>query len=259
MAMVHTRRFAASALLLGFALGGFFDGILLHQVLQWHHLLSALDGGVLGDVRGQVMADGLFHVGMYVLALVALRLLWDVRGELARPGARQRLVATVLLGFGGWHVVDAVLSHWVLGLHRIRMDTASPLAWDLAWLGVFGLLPLAVGWWMRRRSSDAAGGGPAAAALLAAVTVVAGLQAADPWRTADERTVTVVLRPGASAAGLLAALDGSDARVVGSDPRGHVWVLALDRGVDPFALYRRGALYVSGTLAPTGCFGRIRA
>lgn len=26
--------------LLGFALGGFFDGILLHQVLQWHHLLD---------------------------------------------------------------------------------------------------------------------------------------------------------------------------------------------------------------------------
>lgn len=25
---------------IGFSLGGFFDGILLHQVLQWHHLLS---------------------------------------------------------------------------------------------------------------------------------------------------------------------------------------------------------------------------
>ena len=25
---------------LGFGIGGFFDGILLHQVLQWHHLLS---------------------------------------------------------------------------------------------------------------------------------------------------------------------------------------------------------------------------
>src|SRR5687768_8252330 len=29
---------------LGFALGGFFDGILLHQILQWHHLLSLVPG-----------------------------------------------------------------------------------------------------------------------------------------------------------------------------------------------------------------------
>jgi uncharacterized membrane protein len=28
--------------MLGFAFGGFFDGILLHQVLQWHHLLSGI-------------------------------------------------------------------------------------------------------------------------------------------------------------------------------------------------------------------------
>lgn len=27
-------------ILLGLSLGGFFDGILLHQILQWHHLLS---------------------------------------------------------------------------------------------------------------------------------------------------------------------------------------------------------------------------
>jgi Predicted membrane protein len=28
---------------LGFGLGGFFDGILLHQILQWHHLLSGIE------------------------------------------------------------------------------------------------------------------------------------------------------------------------------------------------------------------------
>ena len=33
-----------AGLFTGMALGGFFDGILLHQVLQWHHLLSAVQG-----------------------------------------------------------------------------------------------------------------------------------------------------------------------------------------------------------------------
>src|SRR5690606_37996060 len=53
--------------LLGFAIGGFFDGILLHQILQWHHLLSGLGDGGPGDLRFQILADGLFHLMMYVL------------------------------------------------------------------------------------------------------------------------------------------------------------------------------------------------
>jgi len=52
--------------MLGFAIGGFFDGILLHQVLQWHHLLSGLQGGRFDDLRFQIMADGLFHLLMYL-------------------------------------------------------------------------------------------------------------------------------------------------------------------------------------------------
>ncbi len=55
--------------LLGFALGGFFDGILLHQILQWHHLLSALERR---DLRFQVAADGYFDDPMYVIAVASL-------------------------------------------------------------------------------------------------------------------------------------------------------------------------------------------
>lgn len=56
--MVRGRVLAASAGL-GFALSGFFDGILLHQILQWHHLLSLVEG--VGDLAAQVMWDGYFH------------------------------------------------------------------------------------------------------------------------------------------------------------------------------------------------------
>lgn len=33
-------RLIAAALLLGVGLGGFFDGIVFHQILQWHHMVS---------------------------------------------------------------------------------------------------------------------------------------------------------------------------------------------------------------------------
>ncbi|WP_460744124.1 DUF2243 domain-containing protein [Mariniluteicoccus endophyticus] len=32
---------ALPGILLGIGLGGFLDGILLHQILQWHHMLSS--------------------------------------------------------------------------------------------------------------------------------------------------------------------------------------------------------------------------
>jgi len=70
--------------LLGFALGGFFDGILLHQILQWHHLLSAIDPD---DARMQVTADGLFHALMYVLALAGLGQLWRIARHARVPTA----------------------------------------------------------------------------------------------------------------------------------------------------------------------------
>ncbi|CAO3443196.1 hypothetical protein [Azospirillum argentinense] len=117
--------------LLGFALGGFFDGILLHQVLQWHHLLSAVESSAVQDIRVQILADGLFHAAMYVVAVVGLWLLWRSRRRFVEPGADRLLFANALIGFGVWHILDGVLSHWILGLHRIRMDSANPLLWDL--------------------------------------------------------------------------------------------------------------------------------
>src|SRR5690606_10212012 len=65
----HSIRLSRAAGLLGFALGGFFDGILLHQVLQWHHLLATVQGALFQDLRVQILADGLFHALMYVIAV----------------------------------------------------------------------------------------------------------------------------------------------------------------------------------------------
>ena len=35
-----TGRVRTAGIVLGIGLGGFFDGIVLHQILQWHHMLT---------------------------------------------------------------------------------------------------------------------------------------------------------------------------------------------------------------------------
>lgn len=136
---------------LGFGLGGFFDGILLHQILQWHHLLSGIEEA-RQDIRVLILTDGLFHALMYLVAAAGLWLLWRSRRASVGEGADRLLFANVLIGFGAWHILDSVLSHWILGIHRIRMDVENQLFWDLLWFAAFGLLPLALGLLMRRSS-----------------------------------------------------------------------------------------------------------
>lgn len=240
------------AITLGVALGGFFDGILLHQILQWHHLLSLVPG--MGDLRLQVLWDGVFHLLMYAVALAGLVGLWRAqrRGELAwgRP-----LAGALLVGFGAWHALDALLSHWLLGIHRIRDDSATPLAWDLAWLIVFGIAPLLAGWrWLSGKGGGGAPGSALAMLLLAVGTVGAGAWALLPPPGQD--LTTVVFRPGAGPVEVFAALDAVDGRLVWSDAAMGVVVLALppERRWD---LYRHGALLVSGSGA-AGCFNRSR-
>src|ERR1700712_2025125 len=154
--------------ILGFAFGGFFDGILLHQVLQWHHFLSLVQGEAYRDLRVQVLADGLFHIAVYVIALIGLMLLWR-RGQ-DRPADRI-LMGWAVLGFSFWQFADVVLIHWVIGIHRIRVGVPNPLLWDIGWLAAFGVTSLLLGMWILRRSGPSAGGhgGRAVAAISAAV------------------------------------------------------------------------------------------
>lgn len=243
---------ARAAVLLGVALGGFFDGILLHQILQWHHLLGDVEAAAVQDLRVQLLADGLFHLLMYLFAAVALWRLWRHRAALGAPGAAARLGGSVLLGFGLWHVLDAVLSHWLTGIHRIRGDAADPLFWDLLWLAVFGLVPLALGLWLRRRPPPAAGpGARRAAAGLAVLALSAGLFAAS-GPPADAPAV-VVFRPGVEGSAAFDALAAADARVLWADRRGGVWVVQRSAQEPPLSLLRGGAWLVGGSWAGWGC------
>jgi uncharacterized membrane protein len=247
-------------------LGGFFDGILLHQVLQWHHLLSSIQTGFLADLRGQVMADGLFHGAMYLVAVAGLLTLAGARTELDGQGAQRRLLAHCLIGFGFWHMLDAVLSHWILGLHRVRMDVATPLSWDIGWLLAFGVLPWVLGWRMPSEPDGDAGGASRLPAvlpgLLVASTLVGGFVSAWPLNASaggwgggagGGGTVTVVLRPGVDAGAAWHGLTRGEARLVWIDPSLTVLVLQPDPRMSRWDLYRQGAMYVSGTVLPAGC------
>lgn len=141
--------------LLGVGLGGFVDGIVLHQLLQWHHLLTGDDEYPVTTVAGletNTVADGVFHLLTWMLVLLGVSLslrAWQ-RGELAPPWRLH--VGLLFAGWGAFNLVEGLLSHQLIGLHHVRDDLGGPLSWDLGFLAL-GALLLTVGMLLVRRSS----------------------------------------------------------------------------------------------------------
>lgn len=260
--MRDSTRLIGAGYLLGFSLGGFFDGILLHQILQWHHLLSALEGGRFDDLRVQVLADGLFHLLMYFIAIAGLLMLWRARRGLFAPGAGRVLSANALIGFGTWHVVDGLISHWLLGIHRIRMDSDNPLFWDLLWFFVFGVLPLVLGVLIRPKGDSDGGGRPArarptvAAAVLGLAVVVAAPVAALP--PSDSNVVMVMFKPGVSVAAAYSAITEQNGGILWNDRKGTLFAVHFDDPAHARRLYLSGAFLVSNLRIAVGCFSWLR-
>lgn len=142
----------ASSILLGLGMGGFVDGILLHQILQWHHMVSAIHTYPTTTVAGleaNTVADGLFHVlaWLFILAGSTAAVVAWRQGRLAPSWSFH--FGLVLAGWGIFDVVEGLIDHQILGVHHVRDDLGGPLSWDIGFL-LFGLVLIVVGWLWHR-------------------------------------------------------------------------------------------------------------
>lgn len=142
----------APSLLLGLGLGGFVDGIVIHQVLQWHHMVSHTETypmTTLGGLQANTLADGLFHAAAWFFVLLGSLLTvaaWR-QGRLA-PTWRFH-IGLLLAGWGIFNLVEGIVDHHILGIHHVRDDLGGPLSWDLAFLALGAALLLG-GWALHR-------------------------------------------------------------------------------------------------------------
>ena len=143
----------APGLIMGLGLGGFVDGIVLHQILQWHHMLTGDNGeqpsNTVAGLEANTMADGFFHLATWFLVAGGSWMLYQSwrSGKLA--AAPRAYVGMLLAGWGIFNVVEGVIDHQILGIHHVRDDLGAPLGWDLGFL-VFGLLLIGVGFALER-------------------------------------------------------------------------------------------------------------
>ncbi|MFJ2032819.1 DUF2243 domain-containing protein [Streptosporangium sp. NPDC087985] len=153
------RWIAAPGTILGVGLGGFVDGILLHQILQWHHMLSSTDSDHIGvkyypadtlsGLQMNTLWDGFFHAFTWLAVLIGLGLLYSrvttSRGQMWRSRA---LWGWILVGWGAFNLVEGVIDHHVLAIHHVLAGPYE-LWWDLGFLAL-GALLVAGGWLLQK-------------------------------------------------------------------------------------------------------------
>lgn len=152
---VKTARLAA--IVLGVGLGGFVDGILLHQILQWHNMLSSvLPPETMQNMRINMTWDGFFNAGDWLLTVVGVFMLWHVARQGIKLPSMRWFSGWLILGWGLFNLVEGLLDHHLLGIHHVKYEPTpySPsLAWDLGFIVVGGVGLIVLGWAVSRQGS----------------------------------------------------------------------------------------------------------
>lgn len=134
--------------ILGLGLVGAIDGILFHQLLQWHHMIDS------PDLQLEIFTDGLFT------ALFSAKLVWGGM-KIFRDARRNELgdswkifLGGIFLGGGTFNLAEGIIDHHILQVHRVKPTAENPLLYDLAFLAI-GLLLVIIGFMIKRMEKAA--------------------------------------------------------------------------------------------------------
>lgn len=148
---MNRRPLIAAGTLLGIGLGGFVDGILFHQVLQLHNMLSAkyprtgVDAATaLVNVEINMFWDGLFHAFTWTMTVLGLWLLWRAVRRRDVPLSNRTFAGALPLGWGLFNLVEGTIDHEILGIHHVY-ESGPHLPWDVLFLAS-GVVLLLLGW-----------------------------------------------------------------------------------------------------------------
>lgn len=135
-----------AAMILGIGLGGFIDGIWLHQILQWHEMLSnKVPVDTLMGKSVNMFWDGIFHFFCLGVVLTGIILLWKLLFRRDVNKSKKLFIGGLLLGWGLFNIVEGVINHHLLKLHFVRQISTNPDLWNILFLAISVVMLVAGG------------------------------------------------------------------------------------------------------------------
>lgn len=144
------RPLTTSGICFGVGLGGFVDGIVFHQVLQLHGMLTAkYPKTSIANMQINMFWDGLFHVFTWLMTVAGLVILWKAGARRSLPWSSKVFVGAMFLGWGLFNFIEGLIDHHFLNIHHV-VESRGQSIFDHAFLASGVIFALAG--WMAMRS-----------------------------------------------------------------------------------------------------------
>lgn len=142
---ISDRNLLIAAVILGLGLLGAIDGIVFHQLLQWHHMVDS------PNIRLELITDGFFTAAFSALLIWGgIKIFADARK--AQLGYSLNIfIGGILIGGGIFNIVEGIVNHHILQVHRVRPLAENPLLYDLSFLAI-GLLLFLLGLFIKKKA-----------------------------------------------------------------------------------------------------------
>jgi uncharacterized membrane protein len=142
---IDRRPLIAAGTCLGIGMGGFVDGIVFHQILQLHNMLSnRIIPDSLVNEQINMFWDGLFHAFTWTMTALGLILLWRAVKRREVPLSDRTYAGSLLLGWGLFNLVEGIIDHEILRIHHV-VQFGNHFLWDTVFLAS-GVLLILGGW-----------------------------------------------------------------------------------------------------------------
>lgn len=150
MTMNTKRRFIyIGSFILGFGFLGALDGIIFHQLLQWHSVIMETTRPM------QIVSDGLFHLAVSIALVIGGFILWLGGNPTDHNRGLRIVIGGFIFGGGAFNLIEGIINHHLLKIHRVKPGDPNALAYDLAFLAS-GLLLIIIGWLIQRSINNKA-------------------------------------------------------------------------------------------------------
>jgi uncharacterized membrane protein len=137
--------FLAASMIAGIGLGGFIDGIILHQILQWHEMLTAkIPADTVVNKSVNMFWDGIFHLFTLITTILGIYLVWRVCKREAMNKSGYLLISGILIGWGIFNIIEGVINHHILRLHNVNEYSPYTSVWNYGFL-TFSVVLILIG------------------------------------------------------------------------------------------------------------------
>ena len=139
------------SLCLGIGMGGFIDGIVLHQILQWHQMLSNKISPSTFETKSiNMFWDGIFEAITWIFTFIGILLMWQTRRRTDLHLSNHLFWGGLISGWGIFNLMDSIFNHYLFRFHNVRENVPQVAAWNLGFL-LLSLGMIFLGWLLMRQ------------------------------------------------------------------------------------------------------------